>query len=213
MKIYIAGARGVMGTRYAAILRHLGHDVWGFDLPDFGPSHEFAAQVSAEAMASDGIIIATPTETHVPLLRFFAYCGRPILCEKPITTKVDELDDLVWDLVKAGARVQMVSQYDHLVDGRSEGPTVYDYYRHGADGLAWDCINIIYHARGRTELREQSPTWSCVINGKVLSLGDMDRAYVEMIEQWLRDPRSDLERIIEAHRKVQVFMEGQPCAS
>lgn len=203
MKIFMLGAHGNMARRYTAILKYLGHEVHGFDVPGFTEKHPLAEQVKVDAITADAVIVATPTDTHAKLLSFLSDCTRPILCEKPISKDLHELERVLSECKSKGARLQMVSQYDYLVDAESKGDTIYDYYKSGADGIEWDCINILYHAKGSVTLRNESPVWTCTINGQPLNIRDMDHAYVEMLDHWLRDPtRTDYDRIWEAHKKA-----------
>lgn len=203
MKIYIAGANGGMGRRYKAILRHLGHEVWGFDLPDFSEHHELAEQVRFEAESSDAAIIATPTETHLDMIDFFRLRDRPMLCEKPISKDLALLEKKLAMFSRKGAKLQMVSQYDYLLEDIDEGPTYYNYFKTGNDGLFWDCINVVKHAKGKITLKNDSPIWQCWINGQKLNLGHMDQAYIEMVKDWLANlNRTDFDGIWAAHKKV-----------
>ena len=198
MKVFIYGFNGNMGRRYRAILDHLGHECGGYDFEGGGKRLFYFAPPQA-----DCFLVASPTKTHCEILFDLKDCGRPILCEKPITKSMTQLEDLIAALKRAGTRLQMVSQYDYLGIPETAGETLYDYYRHGSDGLLWDCINIIWHAKGEIILGEKSPVWHCQINGKWLNLGDMDRAYVTMLEWWLKDPTEvHYDRILEAHQKV-----------
>ncbi len=129
--------------------------------------------------------------------------GKPILCEKPVSKDLPALRAAMAECREDGVLLQLVSQYDELVDNSSEGPTTYDYFKTGADGLFWDTINIAWHARGRLVVNNKSPHWTCSINGKALSLAHMDAAYVEMVRRWLASPRDDIDRIIAAHEKVE----------
>ena len=195
MKVAVYGFIGGMGRRYTTILQHLGHDWSGVDL-GIGDARN-------AALEADAVIIATPTATHVDMLRRLKDCGKPILCEKPFSKDLGELRALIAELKAAGTRVQMVNQYDCLAFPRdARGLTVYDYFKSGGDGLEWDCISIVRHANGEIRLHNQSPIWNCWINGKQLSLADMDGAYVEMVDRWLRDPQDDLAKIWRAHKKV-----------
>lgn len=190
-----------MGRRYGAILRSLGHHVLGEDV---GQRHGAAAE-------SDAIIIATPTDTHAMVLRSCMKLGKPILCEKPICKDMAELRLLMQECGAAGTRLQMVSQYDHLVTDGSEGESAWDYFKSGNDGLAWDCIQIIGLAKQRPRLANSSPVWTCVINGVPLDIAAMDYAYIAMISNWLSAPRDDRERIITSHEAVIAWEAG--CAS
>lgn len=203
MRVYIAGCNGGMGRRYTAVLRHLGHVPTGFDIPGFHEGHELADKVRIEAESSDAVIIASPTETHISLLDFFAETDRPILCEKPISKNIAEIKRVMARLVRTRTKLRMVSQYDYIVDPDFDGPTLYDYFKSGPDGLYWDCINVVKHAKGKVTLRNESPVWNCWINGQKLNLGLMDQAYVEMMKDWLSRPEKiNYDAIIHAHEKV-----------
>lgn len=194
MKIYIYGIKGGMGRRYRAICESLGHEVGGEDI---------YCLIGHSRAATDAIIVATPTPTHAEILYMLRDCGRPILCEKPLATNPVVVETLLEQLKRAGTRIAMVNQYAELDDPRSEGETTYNCFRHGADGLYWDCISLIRLARGAVILREDSPTWECRLNGKDLRLGDVDKAYVTMIEGWLMDPtKTDYDELLRAHQKV-----------
>ena len=195
--IYIYGCLGSMARRYRAILEHLGHEWAGEDLD--GQHGGFRLR------QADAVIIATPTDTHMGLIRQLIDIGKPVLCEKPIMRQADALGGLralMADVVRAGMSLQMVSQYDHLVTAGGSGETRYDYWRSGPDGLAWDCLQIVRHAVDVPTLRNKSPMWDCTINGQRLSIADMDGAYFLEIRNWLAAPRNDVSRILESHEKV-----------
>jgi len=128
--------------------------------------------------------------------------GKPILCEKPICKDLSVLRDLMAECRDAKTRIQMVSQYDYLVDNESWGDSHWDYFKSGNDGLAWDCIQIISHAETRPVLKNTSPVWSCSVNGRKLQIEEMDYAYIWMIRDWLSSPRDDIERIVKSHEAV-----------
>jgi len=185
-----------MGTRYLAVLRYLGVDPQIVD-------KEYAGDPIEDC---DGVIIATPTSMHVEHISRCA--GLPILCEKPITKKMGELDELLNFLDKFGGSLSMIDQYAELAS-YGDGPTYYNYFKHGGDGLAWDCINIIGHARGKVRLMENSAVWQCMINGKDLSIADMDGAYISMVAKWLQNPAGNESYIWNAHKKVTDYIECQ----
>ncbi len=195
-----------MGKRYSAIVRHLGHEVVGVELDGtFG---------SCVPSVCDGLIIATPTDTHAEILRIVKDWGRPVLCEKPVCKDLSELERLVWALKAAGTRVEQVNQFEFMnLKDDDEGDTTYDYWNSGKDGLYWDCISPISLAKGKIELKAKSPIWRCQINGRLLNIAGMDEAYVAMVARWLVNPRSDYERILSSHRKVCGLMESQCHAS
>lgn len=195
MKVFIYGYAGNMAARYCAILDALKHEHGGLDVRT-GPGAVNFAEDEADAF-----IIATPTATHLDVIKRAAKFGKHILCEKPISKDMAALKAAMAECRTNKVSLQMVSQYDELAEPRSVGPTHYDYFKSGPDGLYWDCINIIWNASGAVTLSNKSPYWTCAINGKALSLAHMDWAYVEMIRRWLLAPRDDITRIIASHEK------------
>ena len=198
-KVCLVGHRGGMGRRYQAVLKHLGYRVVGHDLAD---GYKPLRVRIAEAQGCDGVLIATPTDAHIASIHEYMRAGRPILCEKPISRDPFALRALLDDVQARKAPLQMVRQYERLVEEKHEGLTEYDYFRSGSDGLHWDCISIVSLAKGTVRLASESPLWKCQINGRRLSLADMDRAYVEMVDEWLKAPRDDSGRLMEWHLKV-----------
>ncbi len=137
------------------------------------------------------------------MLRSCLWLGKPILCEKPICKSMGELHLLIAECRVAGTKLQMVSQYDYMVGDRNRrGPSHWNYFKSGNDGLAWDCIQIIGLACALPDLKNDSPFWSCSINGMELHIEDMDKAYNWMIFDWLKNPRDDFDRILATHQKV-----------
>ncbi len=208
MKVFIFGNKGNMGRRYASILRYLGHEALGCDLGD-------NARNSMAYQQSDYIIVATPTNDHLSLLKFLAHEGKNVLCEKPITKDFDKLIDFISLAENQKMHLSMVSQYDYMIPNPMDHTydnllTSYDYFQTGKDGIAWDCINIIWHARSKIKLKNTSPTWRCVINGYPLNRGMVDFSYVEMIENWLSKPyEPQYDRILKSHKKVLDFIDGK----
>ena len=84
----------------------------------FDPVPGRAAQASAELAGTkavddldallgdvDGVLLATPTNTHPEMLRAAIARGVPTLCEKPIASDVAEMTALVEDVEKSGVEV------------------------------------------------------------------------------------------------------------
>lgn len=199
MSIMILGAKGNMGRRYAAILKTLKHPVIGFDVESTYQDFKNAIPLV------DGIIIATPTPTHAHYLTALADSGKPILCEKPLSTNPKEVRRLM-DLYRARkGKLRMVMQYQNMISGANDGESYYDYYNHGRDGLKWDCIQIIALAKRDFWLGESSPIWKCKINDKKLDIANMDFAYIDEIKHWLSRPAQDLGYLKAIHDKVAEF--------
>lgn len=196
MSILIVGADGNMGKRYARILDYLGKSWTGVDV---GTSPE---EIEARGKEAHGYILATPTDTHLELIEKYSLSGKPILCEKPISKDLARMRTLFADLRKRQTDLTMVMQYSWLTRSRSIGWSYYNYFKHGNDGLVWDCIQIIGLARGRIDLEDDSPVWRCRINGHSLKIADMDAAYIRFIQDWLGSPSQSLDEIMEIHEKT-----------
>jgi myo-inositol 2-dehydrogenase/D-chiro-inositol 1-dehydrogenase len=55
----------------------------------------------------DGLVIATPTDTHARLISAAARTGIAIFCEKPVATDIGGTRDVVREVEKSGAQVQV----------------------------------------------------------------------------------------------------------
>jgi len=137
-------------------------------------------------MAADAerIILCTPTENHFQYLQNLIPLQKPILCEKPITKKLSELEKVLSTVENHKTPFSMTFQYSELVNPLSEGPSLYRFFRSGKDGLVWDCLQIIGLAKGEIQLSNDSPVWRCVLNGTELNLGQMDFAYLNFVRKW-----------------------------
>lgn len=202
-RILILGGNGNMGKRYQTIFSYLKHPYLVSDLGD--------KELESKIESSEGVLITTPTHCHIDHISLVAQYKKPILCEKPITKDVERLEIIE----KLNVPIQMVMQYQHFDRRFLEGYTTYNYYKSGTDGLLWDCINLIGLARGSIKLENTSPVWSCQINGRTIGFKYMDLAYIQEIQAWLKEPRSDFSRIYSFHKKVKRLEEkyGEHCNS
>lgn len=198
-RIFIFGIDGNMGRRYRAILKnHLCIDCDGYDTSTGGGIPDLKKY--------DGFVVATPTSTHLPMLKTLFGYQKPILVEKPLTTDLRLLDSFESEFRTDLSMVQMVNQYAYLQNEDSYGPTSYDYFKTGGDGLYWDCLNIIGLAKERVEIDNRSAVWNCTINGYKLSIENMDRAYIAMIRRWTSEPQTNWAYAAEAHLKTARLM-------
>jgi hypothetical protein len=120
-----------------------------------------------------------------------------------------KLDEVVKAYSDSYANLSMVCQYAELVDPELEGPSNYNYFKHGNDGMIWDCIQIIGLARQAVLIQETSPIWQCTINGQRINIQNMDRAYVENVRKWVSGQYMSLERIYEFHKKTHDYDQRQ----
>lgn len=202
MAILIMGANGNMGKRYAAILNYLGKEYIGVDV------NNKPTEVAKALRKAEGVIVATPTETHLRILSSLKKCRKPILCEKPISKHIPNLSLLLDQFHETKTPLNMVYQYKELVDSKAFGESEYNYFKHGSDGLVWDCIQIIGLAKGNVTIREDSPVWKCQINGEPLDIGLMDLAYIHHIKRWLKRPGQSLTEILDIHMKAAALARG-----
>lgn len=197
MSILLVGANGNMGARYQAVLRHLGQPFEGVD--------RFHSPKSIREIAdvSQGVIICTPTDTHLEYLQLFSDLRKPVLCEKPLCKDPQALAPVIAEYGHTRTPINMIFQYEELAPPMpAYGESTYNYFKHGTDGLVWDCIQIIALASGEIILEESSPIWTCQINGHSLRLSDMDQAYISHIAQWLKNPGQDTGWLMNVHFKT-----------
>jgi hypothetical protein len=200
MKICIVGGKGNMATRYRCILSMLGVDSVSWDIDE---NHDLSDVT--------GFIVATPTPTHFDVLQKLLPMQKPILCEKPVTKSKEELETIGRLAALYNTPFTMVAQYCWLVDPALTGPSHYDYFKHGPDGMPWDMFQIISLAKQEVQVGETSPVWDCMINGQQLNLAAMDFAYIEMMRSWLQNPSSQPWDFIETcHRKVREYAKENP---
>lgn len=189
-KVAVVGANGNMGRRYKLILeQYCECEVVPIEIDGYRDPSD-----------CDGIIIATPTNTHYELIKFYHNFGKPILCEKPICKNPEQLKEL---MALPGIDLSMINQYEFMLEENenSDKRTTYNYYRTGNDGLLWDCINIIGNAVDSYDINNNSPVWLCKINGDIFDIKDMDYAYISNISEWKFGWRNK-EYILTAHEKV-----------
>jgi hypothetical protein len=202
--ILLVGSEGGMGTRYKRILEHLGRAYKCYDT-------KLSTSLDEAAKGCDRAIIATPTIHHAEsILDILSVMpSKPILCEKPIDKDLKVLKDILKRCKDVQTDLRMVFQYKSIYNNDGLiGPSHYDYFRHGDDGLAWDCIQIIGLAHGTVSLKEKSAVWSCQINGQKLHIQNMDWAYIYYIQDWLTLPALCIgpDEILEIHEKVHQYI-------
>lgn len=198
--ILLVGAAGNMGQRYQAIFRYLKIEYYAVDIL------QTPNEIRELAKESSGVLIATPTDTHAKLVDLVMMARKPIMCEKPITKNIPELKRILKDCTKNQVPFRMINQYKILTAGPyRSGVSYYDYFKHGNDGLEWDCIQVIQLSKTAPHLSENSPIWKCAINGHNLSLQHMDMAYIEYVRHWLEKPKQDFGEILEAHIKASLL--------
>lgn len=190
----IIGALGSMGKRYQAILKHLNEPYGCYD-----PAYHAGFQDVKELEKYDRFIVASPTDTHKYWVKVLDDHKKPILCEKPLSTKKQDIDFIL----SCQSPLSMMAQYEYFTDPYfNTGASWYNYYNHGKDGLVWDCFQIIALAKEKFDLSEDSCVWSCGINGKEIDLRKMDVAYLWAVKNFLAGRYLSKEKLSMWHEKV-----------
>lgn len=192
--IMIIGANGSMGRRYQALLNYLGRFHIDVDIENISIIEELGDKCK-------GFIIATPTWTHFRFFKRISEFKKPILCEKPLSTDMDE----VCEMLKTPLRMMLQYLVLNPIPGVMDGHSHYNYFNTGKDGLKWDATQIIGLARHGCTIQNNSPFWDCRLNGKELDLSWMDRAYLKYLEMWFKEPNQDPGFLRELHVKVNEF--------
>ena len=188
-KVCVVGYKGNMGRRYCSILDYLKIPYQGIDL------HNSSEDIQDDV---EGFLICTPTALHFDSIVEFSGYDLPILCEKPLTKSRDEFENLMSMTIE----LSMINQYrDFFVP--KIGPTTYEFYNSGGDGLLWDCANLVGMANGSISLQKTGPHWSCMINGVEIDYRDIGKSYVNNIANWLTGNFVESKRyIIKTHERL-----------
>jgi hypothetical protein len=213
VNVLVVGGLGNMGRRYCAILKHLGHTPLPVDIDTSWPRAGY-----------DHAIIATPTGLHaLSVVEVMKKRGRyhlgegamHILCEKPVLTDLEALKKMYAWVEAEGGHLCCVNQYQYLLDMdyalMTKGDSWYSYYNSGRDGIHWDCFQIYALAGGKVTVDNESPFWSCGINGTLIRPGYMDQAYVEMIRDFLGEKKNTWGKDI-VLKATQKILEAMKCA-
>ncbi len=156
MRIGVAGV-GRIGTMHAANLSAL-PEVSEVVLSDpiAGRAEAAATLPKSRAVgrlqdlldASDGVLVATPTDTHPDLVRACLATDTPVLCEKPVAADLAAMSALVSEIEAAGVPVLVGFQ-------RRFDPAMVALHRRIVDGE----LGAIYHVRA-TGFDAQPPDFS-----------------------------------------------------
>ena len=108
---------GRIGALHAATLRGF-DEVDRLTIADADPGRAgaVAGDVGAEVGETpeavldagvDGLVIATPTPAHAPLISLAVGAGVPVFCEKPVALELERLDALAEEVERSGVPVQI----------------------------------------------------------------------------------------------------------
>ena len=212
MEVLIIGDQGSMGRRYEAILNYLDIPSRGYD--NFVANKSNGKDIAYRATVPRGflgghegvthIIIATPTDNHYWWLKELSQANRKIriLCEKPITKDLNEM----LEIAGMGLDLTMMYQYKEMgtvCTSNNPRTSYYNFYNHGKDGLAWDCIQLIGMAERDILLEEDSPVWHVKTNGNTIESATVNESYMHFVESWLNgEEKQDIDELLDLHIKT-----------
>ena len=204
MQILIIGSSGNMGQRYSACLRLLGHSIIPYDIGTREPILSLMEQC-------DKALVCTPTYQHYNDVMMLINNGVDFLCEKPIYKDVETIEKILAKAKDREVTGHMVCNWKYVFDKPLEPGTCkidYNCYNTGKDGTAWDCIQLIYLAKGKPDIKTDSPVFSCSINDKSVNRQMIDYSYLNMMKRWLSDHCDlwTLDDAIEATKSVYRYM-------
>jgi hypothetical protein len=175
--IALFGADGRIGSRYRAILKHIGQAYIPIEKDD---------EINPEKWTH--AIIATPTDTHFEIGEFIESLGIPYLLEKPATKDLIEAQRM--SLWKNGF---IVNNYQFAIP---EAKSIeYNFYNTGRDGLKWDCCQLIYLAdqyKAKLKIKRESPIWTLAVDDELIPYRQVEYSYIQMMNAFLDEEIENL---------------------
>jgi myo-inositol 2-dehydrogenase/D-chiro-inositol 1-dehydrogenase len=184
--------------------------------PDTDNANRLAAQANAKvaevdailgAADVDGVLITSPTTSHIALLTAAVKAGKPALCEKPLSLDVEEADAAVKALKAAGARCmlgfhrrydpQFLKAREQIREGAIGSPFQMTISSHSAAIPSDDYIlnsgglfrdqsihdfDIARYLIGE-EFKSVYAVGGCMIAKRIGELGDIDTAMITLVSE------------------------------
>jgi predicted dehydrogenase len=126
-RLGLIGAGGI-GTTHAHACRASAHaqlvaicDVdakRATDLAQLVGAEAFDSLLAMNEMSLDGVIVATPPNSHQAIAEYFALRGINVLCEKPFAPSVDAAESMIAVARKSGVLLTMASKFRFVDDVR-----------------------------------------------------------------------------------------------
>jgi len=161
----------------------------------------------------DAVLIATPSKTHLPLVRSALEHGLHVFCEKPLTLNAADAEELVEAARRAGV-VAQVGYHNRFVSSFRE---VKDLLEAGAIGHV---SSVVGEAYGPVVLRAKGGTWRSHKAEGGGSLYDYAAHPINLINWYLGEPEgvggtvlnSIFSREIDDEVMSTLFYDGGPSA-
>lgn len=186
-KCLVIGALGSIGRRYVKILENLGCEVFSADIND-GYAISMA---SFNAHSIMRVIVASPTDTHLKYMEILEDTNAHVLIEKPVLMTKEQYVCLS-DRVKSKTR--MVSNWLWLpsvfpIPGMNV--IYYNYFDQGKEKYEFNMAQPIYLGKKQSVFKNDSTVFRCSINSYQVFTEDVQRSYISMIEEWIKEPEEN----------------------
>jgi hypothetical protein len=172
MKILIIGNEGSTGKRYEKIIRSLGHQITGYDIKELGHT----------IPNCDRAIIASPTLTHIHYARYCQERRIHYLVEKPACSSVYDVDEMTGCMVNNWCFV-----FDHITLLPGSHKIFYRNNYTGTEGYWFDTCQLHILSDRTGSIIKRRGGFDTTIDGRVVTLKDIEDSYVRMIKSWLND--------------------------
>lgn len=184
----LVGANGAIGTRYRFILNHLERPFVSFDVNYIKNELPFEHVITHKDLArynQEAALICVPSQLHFKTLNKLRHLGYTrFFVEKPVFTEINHYEEASqWDV-----DIRAAMNYKFIDDPAASGRTIYSNFYAGKERTEWNLFQPVALARGEIELNLECPVWSLYLNGKKISLEQINLSYVQMIKTYLDNP-------------------------
>jgi hypothetical protein len=184
----LVGANGAIGTRYRHVLNYLDIPFVSFDANYVKNPLKHETVIThrrLEEFTEQPALICTPTHLHFKHVKKMVDMGySDFLVEKPVFSEAHEYTEaLGW----AGVSIHSVMNYKLLDSPGAIGPTRYMNFHAGKERPEWNLFQIVALARSEIEINLECPVWTCYLNGKKITLEQINQSYLEQVKKYLHD--------------------------
>lgn len=129
----------------------------------------------------DGIVVATPTKAHYPMVRKALEQGLHVFCEKPLTLSADQSHELAELARRSGVRAQ-VGYHNRFVAAFGEAHRLLDA------GAIGDVKHVLAEAYGPVVLKPKASNWRSKRNEGGGALYDYAAHPLDLLTWYLGEP-------------------------
>lgn len=181
--VAIYGAKGSIGKRWVAIFKYLNCNVVEIDCD----SSTIAKKV---AHVCDYAVIATPTNTHISMLKHcLKYDYNRILCEKPLS-QLDRTKD--FKILKDNPKIVVVNNWQYVFDDEElkigKHNIEYNYFNCGKEDVYCNCFQPLAFAQD-IMISNNLPVFSCLIDNKTVTQAMFDESYIILAKKFISNKK------------------------